>query len=149
MLSLAVKMERMRERERERVCCLWKSKCKRERESMLSLEVKMEGMRERGGMLSLAVKMERMREREREREREYAVSGSQNVRERVLGRREYVSAILVMRSAPNARDKIKVADVVMSTNHLTFLANRFPKLISLPTSTIFVSGTSGFTAILK
>ena len=54
-----------------------------------------------------------------------------------------------MRSAPNARDKIKVADVVVSTNHMIFLANWFPRLISLPTSTIFISGTSGITAILK
>ena len=57
--------------------------------------------------------------------------------------------ILVMQSAPNARDKIKVVDVVVSTNCVTFLANRFPRLISLPTSTISVSGTSGITAILK
>ena len=54
-----------------------------------------------------------------------------------------------MQSAPNARDKIKVADVVVSTNHVTFLTNRFPRQISLPTSTVFVSGTSGITAILK
>ena len=54
-----------------------------------------------------------------------------------------------MKSAPNAWDKIKVADVVVSTNHVTFLTNRFPRLISLPTSTIFVSGTSGIMAILK
>ena len=47
------------------------------------------------------------------------------------------------------RTKIKVADVVVSTNHVTFLTNRLPRLISLPTSTIFVSGTSGITAILK
>ena len=43
--------------------------------------------------------------------------------------------------------KIKVADVVVSTNHVTFLTNRFPRLISLSTSAIFVSGTSGITAI--
>ena len=54
-----------------------------------------------------------------------------------------------MQPAPNARDKIKVADVVVSTNHVTFLTNRFPRLISLPTSTIFVLGTSNNTAILK
>ena len=47
------------------------------------------------------------------------------------------------------RDKTEVADVVVSTNHVVFLANRFPRLISLPTSAIFVSGTSGITAILK
>ena len=41
-----------------------------------------------------------------------------------------------------AQDKIKGADVVGSINLVTFLTNRFPKLISLPTSTIFVSGTS-------
>ena len=62
---------------------------------------------------------------------------------------EYIEAILVMRSALNVRDKIKVADVVLSTNHVTFLTNRFPRLISLPTSTIFVLGTGGITAILK
>ena len=45
--------------------------------------------------------------------------------------------------------KIKVADVDVSTNHVTFLTTRFPRLISLPTSAIFVSGTSGITAILK
>ena len=54
-----------------------------------------------------------------------------------------------MWSAPNARDKIRDADVIVSTNHVTFLTNRFLRLISLPTSTIFVSGTSGITAILK
>ena len=54
-----------------------------------------------------------------------------------------------MWSAPNARDKIKVADVVVSTNHVSFLANRFPRLICLPMSAICVSGTSGITAILK
>ena len=54
-----------------------------------------------------------------------------------------------MQSAPCSRDKIKVADAVGSTNHVTFLINRFPKLISLPTSAIFVSGTSGISAILK
>ena len=32
---------------------------------------------------------------------------------------------------------------------MTFLTNRFPRLISLPTSAIFVSGTIGVTAILK
>ena len=41
-----------------------------------------------------------------------------------------------------ARNKIKGADVVGSINHVTFLTNRFPKVISLPLSTIFVSGTS-------
>ena len=54
-----------------------------------------------------------------------------------------------MRSAPNARDKIKVADLVVSTNHVTFLTNWFPRFIDLLTSAIFVSGTSGITAILK
>ena len=51
--------------------------------------------------------------------------------------------------APNAWDKIKVADVVVITNHVTFLTNRFPRPISLPTSTIFVSGTIGIMTILK
>ena len=54
-----------------------------------------------------------------------------------------------MRSAPNARDKIKITDEGVSTNHEIFLTNRFPRLISLPMSTIFVSGTSGITVILK
>ena len=54
-----------------------------------------------------------------------------------------------MWSAPYARDKIKVAYVVVSTNHVTFRTNKFPRLISLPTSAFFVSGTSGITAILK
>ena len=45
--------------------------------------------------------------------------------------------------------KIKGADVVLSTNPVTFRTNRFPRLTSLPTSAIFVSGTSGITAILK
>ena len=54
-----------------------------------------------------------------------------------------------MWSAPNARNKIKFADVVVSTNPVIFLANRFSRLISLPTSTIFVPGASGITAILK
>ena len=54
-----------------------------------------------------------------------------------------------MQSAPKSRDKIKVADVVVSTNHMTFWTNRFPRLISLPTPAIFVSETSGIMAILK
>ena len=54
-----------------------------------------------------------------------------------------------MRSAPNARDKIKVVDVVVSTTHVTFLTNMFPRLISLPMSAIFISRTSGITAISK
>ena len=41
-----------------------------------------------------------------------------------------------------ARDKIKGADVVGCINHVTFLTNRFSRLMSLPMSTIFVSGTS-------
>ena len=47
-----------------------------------------------------------------------------------------------MWSAPNAQDKIKGTDVVVSTNHVIFLTYRFKKLISLLTSTIFVLGTS-------
>ena len=54
-----------------------------------------------------------------------------------------------MQSAPKSRDKIEVADVVVSTNHVTFLTDRFPRLISLQTSAIFVSGTSGIIAILE
>ena len=54
-----------------------------------------------------------------------------------------------MCSAPKARDKIEGVDVVVSTKHVTFLTNKFSRLISLPTFTIFVSGTSGITAILK
>ena len=41
-----------------------------------------------------------------------------------------------------AQDKLKGADVVESINNMTFLTNSFSRLISLPTSTIFVSGTS-------
>ena len=64
-----------------------------------------------------------------------------------------------MRLVPIAQDKIKGADIVVSTNHMIFLTNRFLKLISLLTSPIFVSGTSeslsyslefsGITGILK
>ncbi len=32
-----------------------------------------------------------------------------------------------MQSAPKSRDKIKVADVVVSSNYVTFLTNKFPK----------------------
>ena len=63
---------------------------------------------------------------------ESAISRSQNVRKGVTAIYEYIWANLVLR-----------------TNHMTFLTNRFSKLNSLPTSTIFVSGTSGVTAILK
>ena len=69
------------------------------------------------------------------------VSGSPNVRQWITASREYIWLTLVMRSAPNVRDKVKGADVVLSTNHVIFLTNRFSKQISLPTSTIFVSGT--------
>ena len=54
-----------------------------------------------------------------------------------------------MQSAPNALDKIKVADVVVSSNHMTFLTNRLPTLVSLQMAAIFVSGTSGIKAISK
>ena len=54
-----------------------------------------------------------------------------------------------MQSAPESQDKIKVTDVVVSTKHMTFLTNRLVRLISLPTSTIFVLQTSGITTILK
>ena len=54
-----------------------------------------------------------------------------------------------MQQAPKTPDKIEVADVVVSTNHVVFLTNRFLRRISLPTSAIFVSGTSGITAILR
>ena len=46
-------------------------------------------------------------------------------REWVIVSREYIWLILVMWSAPNARDKIKGADVVGSIDHVTFLTNRF------------------------
>ena len=39
-----------------------------------------------------------------------------------------------------AQYKIKGVNVVGSINHVTFLTNRFMKLISLLTSTIFISG---------
>ena len=54
-----------------------------------------------------------------------------------------------MQYSPKTRDKIEVADEVVSTNHMVFLANSFPRRVSLPTSAIFVSGTCGITAILK
>ena len=44
------------------------------------------------------------------------------------------------------RDEIEEADVVLSTDHVVLLANGFPRLIFM---CIFVSGTSGVTAILK
>ena len=47
------------------------------------------------------------------------------------------------------RDKIEVADVVMSNNHVVFLSNVFPRLISLLASAIFISRTRGIMAILK
>ena len=71
-----------------------------------------------------------------------AVSGSQNIRDCVTASHVYIWLTLVMWSAPNARDKIKVADVVESINHGIFLTNMFSKLTSLLTSIIFVSGTS-------
>ena len=54
-----------------------------------------------------------------------------------------------MQSAKSARDKIVVVEVVVSTNHVTFLTNRFLRLISLPKSAIIVLVTSGIMAILK
>ena len=54
-----------------------------------------------------------------------------------------------MQLTPKSRDKIKVADVVVITNHVTFLTNRFPRLICLPMLAIVVSGTSGIITILK
>ena len=40
-------------------------------------------------------------------------------------------------------------DVVKSINHVTSLTNRFSKLIILPTSTIFVSGTMNQYPVFK
>ena len=54
-----------------------------------------------------------------------------------------------MWSVPNTQDKNKGADVVLSTNHVNFLINKLSRPTDLPTPTIFVSGTSSFTAILK
>ena len=71
-----------------------------------------------------------------------AISESQNVREWVIVSREYIWPIFVLWSAPNVLDKIKVVDVVGGTIRVIFLTNRFSKLISLSTSTIFVSETS-------
>ena len=55
-----------------------------------------------------------------------------------------------------ARDKIKGAGVVGNINRVTFLTNRFSKLISLPTSTMGTSESVSYflefpciTAILK
>ena len=86
----------------------------------------------------------------RERESVCAVSVSENVKEdefledESIYRQSLSCGQLQMRGT-----KIKVADVVVSTNHVTFLTNMFPRLISLPSSAIFVSGISGITAILK
>ena len=78
--------------------------------------------------------------REGGRERECCLWKSKGKREgTVIVSREYIWLILVMWSAPNARDKIKVADVFECINHVTFLTNRFSRLVSLPTSVIFVS----------
>ena len=78
------------------------------------------------------------------------VSVSRNGKEWVFIRQEYIyRKFLSSNRLQNRGKKIKVAEVVVSTNHVTFLTNRFPRLISLPTSAIFVSGTSGITAILK
>ena len=70
------------------------------------------------------------------------VSGSQSVREWVIVRRKYICQILVMWSAPNARDELKGAVVAESINYVTFLTNRCSRLINIPPFTIFVSGTS-------
>ena len=47
------------------------------------------------------------------------------------------------------RDEIEDADVVLGTDHVVLLANGFPEIDCLRASAIFVSGTSGITAILK
>ena len=88
-------------------------------------------------------------------------AGSQNVRERecvlslevTMQESEFLEDESIYRQSLSCSwlqmRGIKVADIVVSTNHVTFLTNRFPRLISLLTSAIFVSGTSGITAILK
>ena len=121
-------------------------------EAGASLTEKAEEKRKRLQNVYIFVGLTAGKQNVRERESMCAVSVSHSLREWVLGRRKYIYIyiyILIMQSAPNARDKIKVADVVVSTNHMTFLTNRFPRLISLPTSAIFVSRTSGITDILK
>ena len=97
----------------------------------------------------------------RKKEEESVDSVSRNGRVRVFSlevtmKREWVledesiyTQSLSCSRLQKTRDKIEVVDVVVSTNHVVFLANRFPRLISLPTSAIFVSGTSGITAILE
>ena len=51
-----------------------------------------------------------------------------------------------MEQVPKTRDEVEVADVVLGTNHMVLLANRFPRLI-VYVFAIFVSGTSGITSI--
>ena len=125
--------------------------------------------------LRLCSRLEEKAEQERKRFQNVYIfvgltAGSQNVRERICavsgshnGENERVCAISLSKKCkrmsswkmrvyigtPIAWDKIKVADVVVSTNHEIFLTYRFPRLISLPTSNIFVSGTSGIMAILE
>ena len=53
------------------------------------------------------------------------VSWSQNAREKITASREYIWLTLVKWSVPNAPDKIKGADVVVSINHVFFLTNGF------------------------
>ena len=80
-----------------------------------------------------------------ERERVcYRNEESEFLKDEIIYRQSLICSRLQMRDI-----KIKGSDVVVSTNHVTFLTNRFPRLINLSTSVIFVSGTSGITAILK
>ena len=81
------------------------------------------------------------------RERESAVSGSQNVREWVLGRQVYIGNPCHVTGSKCMGQNQRCRH---SCEHKSRDFNsRFLRPISLPTSTIFVLGTRGITAILK
>ena len=116
--------------------CLLEVKCKK-RKSMLTLLVEIERVRVR--VFSLEVTLERV----------CWPCKWKCGRGRVLEDESIYRQSLSCSRLQKRGTKIEVADVVVSTNHVVFLANRFPRLISLPTPAIFVSGTSGITTILK
>ena len=117
------------------VCCLYNSvKMETVRECAVSVRECVNSVSQNG---------------ENGRERECAISAGHNGKNEFLEDKSIYRQSLSCSRLQMLGTKIKVADVVVSTHHVTFLTNRFPRLISLPTSAIFVSGTNGITAILK
>ena len=102
----------------------WK-KTYRKRKRMVAIDSRKSNVKKRKRVLTLLVEMERVRvfSLEATMEREWVLEYESIYR-------QSLSCCRLQKHGT----KIEVADVVVSTNHVVFLANRFPRLISLLTS---------------